>query len=98
ESVVRLLRTRGADDPEPVRQQMAIRERVERRHQLLRGQVAGRAEDDEDARVGPSAEPQPFEQRVCRDGCHVASVAALTACPPNWLRSAAFTFAANDSS
>ena len=39
---------------------------------------------------------QPLAERVL--GSLYFSSTALTACPPNWLRSAAFTFAANDSS
>ena len=53
---------------------------------------------------GRRRRPQPFEQRVraavdARGSCaRLRLLDALTAWPPNWLRSAAFTFAANDSS
>ena len=61
-----------------------------------------------DARLGRAPEPQALEQRVrlvTADGAisadRVLAFASSTACiawPPNWLRSAAFTLAANDSS
>ncbi len=70
ELVVDLLGARGADDAEPLRQQVAHRQRVERRHQLLRRQVARRAEDDEDARIRPPPQPQPLEQRVLLGDAH----------------------------
>ena len=98
ERVVGLLGARGADDPETLGQQAADRERVQRRQQLLRRQVAGRAEDDEDARVGPTANPQAVEQRVLLGRRGHDGRSGWTACPPNWLRSAALTLAANDSS
>ena len=41
-------------------------ERVERGEELALGQVAGGAEDDERARLGRAAQPQPLEQRVLR--------------------------------
>src|SRR5262249_23142531 len=97
EAVVAHARSRAADDGEPLGEEPPVRERVERRHQLALGQVTRRAEDDEDAGLGPSPEREPLDERVALldRGRHSA---ALTACPPNWLRSAAFTFAANDSS
>ena len=49
---------------------------------------------------GAAAQPQPFQQRVLASGrAHrgsdpaLASLTAFTACPPNWFRSAAATFA-----
>src|SRR5262249_53210167 len=102
ERLVALLRARGADDPELLGQQSAKSERVDRGDELLRREVAGRAEDDEDAGIGATADTQPVEQRV-RDLLfdefrgHACS-AGSTAAPPNSFRSAASTFAANDSS
>ena len=55
-----------------------------------------------DARLGPPPQLQPLEERVLarrRGHAGAFAVSAVrTAWPPNWLRSAAFTFAANDSS
>ena len=54
-----------------------------------------------DARLGPAAQLQPLEQRVLLLGATLTTAslsAACTAWPPNWLRSAALTLAANDSS
>ena len=62
------------------------------------GQIAGRAEDHERARVGAAAQPQTLEEGILR-GAHrgsdpaLASLTAFTAWPPNWFRSAAATFA-----
>src|SRR5262249_34468009 len=99
--LVALLRARRADDPELLGQQAAKGERVDRGDELLRREVAGRTEDDEDAGIGPAPDTQPVEQRVGRllfgHGGH-ARFSGSTAWPPNSLRSAASTFAANDSS
>ncbi len=57
-----------ADDGEARRQQAADGERVQRRHQLLVGQVAGGAEDHERARIGGAAQRQPLRERVRRRG------------------------------
>ncbi len=97
EPVVRPLGAGDADDGEPLRQQAPERERVQRGHQLALGQVARGAEDDERARLRPAPQRQPLEQRVplLDERAHSA---AFTAWPPNWLRSAALTLAANDSS
>jgi hypothetical protein len=92
---VGLLGAGDADDREPLREQAAGGERVDRREELALGQVARGAEDDECTRDRDAGEPQPLAQWVGRG--HFWST-VLTACPPNWLRSAAFTFAANDSS
>ena len=73
EVVVALRCARRADDRELLRQQPAERERVQRRDQLLRRQVAGRAEDDEDARVRPPPNAQPFGQRILLRRRHYAS-------------------------
>ena len=64
ELVVRLFRARDADDCEVLGQQAAVGERVERGEELAFRQVAGRAEDDEDAGVRRPPDLQPFEQRV----------------------------------
>ena len=64
EVVVGLLGARRADDREVLGQQPAHGECVERRDELLRREVAGGAEDDEDARVGPAPQPQALEERV----------------------------------
>ncbi len=97
EAVVRPIRPRDADDGELLGKKPAEGERVERRHQLALGQVARGAEDHERARRRPPPQRQPFEQRIelFDRGAHSAD---FTACPPNWLRSAALTLAANDSS
>ena len=99
EAVVGARRPRRSDDREPLGQQVPEGERVERRHQLAHGQVAGGAEDDDRARLGAPPERQALGERVRgADGGEAAHSADLTAWPPNWLRSAALTFAANDSS
>src|SRR5207237_38271 len=64
ELVVGLLAARDAEDGEALRQQPPERERVERGEELLRRQVAGGAEDDEDARVRRRPDLEPFEARV----------------------------------
>src|SRR5204862_7018375 len=84
---------------EALRQQAPQRERVERGEELALGQVARSAEDDERAGIRRAAKAEPFEERVLlllRDRHQLP--AGLTAWPPNWLRSAAATFAENDSS
>ena len=108
ELVVGQLAAGRADDGEVLGQQAAHGRRVQRRHQLALGQVAGRAEDDEDARLGAAPELQALCERVLlvrrrhqARRSWLAAFAFLTACtawPPNWLRSAALTLAANDSS
>ena len=60
----RLLRAGDADDREPVGQEAAVRERVQRREQLALRQVARRAEDDHGARVRLAPEPQACRERV----------------------------------
>ena len=57
-----------ADQREARRQQAAVGQVVDRRHQLLAGQVAGDAEDDQAARAGdPGQPPVPrVAQRVAR--------------------------------
>ena len=73
------------------------RERIERREELALREVARRAEDHEHARIGRPAALEPLEQRVFSDFGQGPSTRFLrprgTACPPNWLRSAAATFA-----
>ncbi len=91
------LAPRDADDGEPVGQEVAHGERVEGGEELALRQVAGRPEDRERAGLGRAAALEAFEERVFGRDCHSQS-AFFTACPPNSLRSAAFTFAANDSS
>src|SRR5437899_11764131 len=84
-------------------QQAAIRERVQRRKELALGQVAGSPEDDEDAVVRRTPDLEPFEQGICLRDRHCyrgswpafACSRALTAWPPNSLRSAAATLAEN---
>ena len=98
EPVVALLGARRTDDPEVLGKQLTDRERVHRGHQLLRRQVARRPEDDEDAAVRATAKTEPVGERVVVLLRHHSAFAASTAWPPNWLRSAAFTLAANDSS
>ena len=66
--------------------------------QLAVGEVPGGAEDDQRRRV--DGQPlEPLDERVLgvgraerRGGAHCFG-AVLTACPPNWLRSAAVTLA-----
>ena len=81
-----------------------MREVVDRRQELAVRQVPGRAEDHErrrmdrqaleslDERVLLGDRHRPYSACGC---CCAAASAATTAWPPNWLRSAAFTFAAN---
>src|SRR5581483_5184852 len=95
ELVVRQLRAGDADERESLGEHVPGRQLVDGREELAVGQVPRRAEDDERAGVRGPWQPQPLEQRV--SVAHLSST-DLTACPPNWLRRAAFTFAANDSS
>jgi hypothetical protein len=69
ELVVGHVRARRPDDGEAVGQQPPVGERVERREQLARGQVAGRTEDREDAGLGRALEAQALEQRVGLGDC-----------------------------
>src|ERR671930_41019 len=64
ELVVGLLAARDAEPREVLRKRPPERERVERREELLRRQVAGGAEDDEHARVRRRADLEPLEERV----------------------------------
>jgi hypothetical protein len=59
ERVVGLLRAGYADDREMLGQQLAERERVERRKELALRQVSGGAEDHHRARLGPARQRQP---------------------------------------
>jgi len=68
------------------------REVVQRRHDLPRREVAGRAEDHERAGLRRPREPRTGAERIRqrrRDGHSV-----FTSWPPNWLRRAAATFIA----
>src|SRR5512133_123325 len=103
ELVVRLLGARDPHDCEVLRQQAAIRQRVESREELALRQVTRCAEDHEDAGVRRAPNLQSFEQWVLLRDRHVqrgsgpafARSTALTAWPPNWFRSAAATLAEN---
>jgi hypothetical protein len=61
---VRLGSAGDADDGDLVGQQVAHRERVDRREELPLGQVTRRAEDDHGARVGRPRDAEPFGERV----------------------------------
>src|SRR5205823_5108796 len=105
EDLDRARRDREVEDAVPQRPALAVHLAQHPRQLVLAGVVGG-AEDDEDARLRATPELEPLEERVRlgRDHargsapCACACSTARTACPPNWLRSAAFTFAANDSS
>ena len=63
----RLVVERPAADgqhPELVRQQVRPPQVIERRQDLAMGQVAGRAEQDQHARVGDARQAEPFAQHV----------------------------------
>ena len=62
----RLLAARDADDGEPLRQEPAEGERVERRQQLALRQVARRAEHDERAGIRLAPDAQALRKRVRR--------------------------------
>jgi hypothetical protein len=83
---------RGSDHRERGGQEPLQGKVVERRDELARREVTGAAEDDDRRRLRRPREPKPFAQRV-RDG-RQRPYSFLTACPPNWLRSAAATFIA----
>ena len=97
ELVVRPLRAGGADDRELLGEELAARERVQRREDLAVREVAGGAEDDEHARLGRPPRAEPLEQRI-RLNLRLGHFSLLTACPPNCWRRAASILAANDSS
>src|SRR5262249_51232631 len=86
ERVVALLGPGGADDAEPLGEQARGGERVHRRHELLRGQVSGGPEDDEEARIRAAPDAKSLEQRVRllrqrgQRGSWVAACAVSTAC------------------
>ena len=104
----RVLRAGDADHGEVPGQEAAELERVERGNQLAMSEIAGGAEDDEGAGIGLDPASRLRRERHLDSGfdlgAHTAtgtryfSFAGLTAWPPNWLRSAALTLAANDSS
>ena len=90
--------------PKLLGQQAADRERVERGHQLRRVRSPDAPKMTRMHGSGRRRSCSPSSSGFCAC-CHrsrilVAAFAldAWTAWPPNWLRSAAFTFAANDSS
>jgi hypothetical protein len=62
--VVVPLGARDADDGETGGKQSSKRQRVERRQKLLVREIAGRAEDDERARVRRAPEGESFVERV----------------------------------
>ena len=64
----------------------------------LRGEVPGGAVDDDDTGLGTPAQLEPVEKRVLLGLRQLVRARSPTAWPPNSLRRAAFTFAANDSS
>src|SRR5206468_3023282 len=90
---------RDADHGKARRQQPPHHQRIQRRHQLLVREVAGGAEDHEHTRIRRPPKRQAFlewilRQRDRRSSAPSALASALIACPPNWLRRAAATFAA----
>ena len=92
-----LLAPRDADQLEALGQRALVGEVVERGQQLAVREVAGRAEDDQRRRR--DRQPlEPLDERVlvglaraCRRPSAQLPAARSTACPPNWLRSAAST-------
>ena len=83
-----------SDHLEALGQLSLVGQVVERRQELAVGQIAGRAEDHQGGRMDRQA-LQALDERVLdvgqvqrRGGTHSFG-AVLTACPPNWLRSAA---------
>ena len=76
ERLVVLVVAGDADQREVLRQQLGAAEIVERGQQAL-GEIAGRAEDDEDARVGAVS---------AADAVHAHSAALGSTWPPNLLR------------
>ena len=90
---------RQADDGELAGEQLARCQVVERRDQLALGQVAGRAEDDHDARVGglPLTGCVALT-RLAADMClrflSAQPPDGRSTCPPNLLRIADSTFSA----
>src|SRR5439155_8200221 len=71
ELVVGPIRARDADDGEALRQEVPAGERVQRREDLAAREIAGGAEDDEDARLGCPPWPEPDEQRILGQLSHV---------------------------
>ena len=97
-AVVRLLVARHAEHREVLVREVLLHELVDRRQQLAPTEVAQRADDDHRARVRASRSRRRrrhLDGRSRRNGRrgHVC----CTACPPNSLRSAAITFAPNES-
>ena len=77
----RLLRPGNPDDRELLRQQAAIRHRVEGRNELALGQVTRRAEDHDRAGVGPAAEAETFLEGVLALAHRVATASPWCAGP-----------------
>ena len=71
----RHLGARDADDAEVLGEQVAERERVERRHDLSLREVPGGAEDRQRARLRRPPHAEPLEQRVLGDLRHSAALA-----------------------
>ena len=99
EVLVRLLRARDPDQVEPLGQRPLVGQVVERGQQLAVREVARGAEDRQRRRM--DGQPfQPLDEGVLlllgpgRGGHRSRPQTFLTAWPPNWLRSAAFTRAA----
>ena len=91
ERVIRHLAAGDADDGKAVRQQPRDGEIIERWHQQTFGQVAGRAEDHEGARIGLTRRRlRGTHPRWRRNVHHVRSFFGST-CPPNPLRIAEST-------
>src|SRR5260370_31237283 len=91
ERVIRQVDDRSAHHREAGGQQALLGEVVERRQQLAPAEVAGRAEDDHDARLADAVIVKPLSQGIRGgDGRHLWAASPFasvtTAWPPNWLR------------
>src|SRR6266542_3910279 len=86
------------DESESIRQEFLLRQVIERWHELSAHQVSSRPENHHGAGVRPLTPQWAMAANRDRRGYMRSLHAFFTAWPPNSFRSAAMTFAENDSS
>src|SRR5678815_2309430 len=87
-----------AEHREPFVDEMLLHQLINRRQQLATAQVSERTTDDHGARIGAAADDGlRLSRGASRNDWPVGAHECFTAWPPNSLRSAAITFAPNES-